>query len=99
MRRVFTVVALAGLATIARAQNPGVSVVPFDQKKGGSEKMHMLGHAVSHEGAWNSTPPCCRQRQQNVSVASYASKHSPHSHPPLRFLEHTLGFYTYCSDV
>ena len=52
MRRLIVVAALSGLATVAAAQDPGKSVVPFDQKKGGSEKMKRLAHVPAHEGAW-----------------------------------------------
>ena len=55
MRRQFvlaSLTALTALATSVRAQDPGVSVVDFDKKKGGSQKIHELGHVVGHEGAW-----------------------------------------------
>src|SRR6185312_10851906 len=54
MRGLLSVVALAtvGLATAAAAQDPGVSVKPFDQKRGGSPNVHMLSHVVTHKGAW-----------------------------------------------
>src|SRR5690349_13710754 len=52
MLRPLLVVALLGAASVARAQDPGQSVVDFAAKKGGSEKMHSLAHVVSHPGAW-----------------------------------------------
>jgi hypothetical protein len=53
MRRLLAVATLAGLATTAlAAQDPGQTVHPFDQKKGGSASMHMIGHVVTHPGAW-----------------------------------------------
>ena len=55
MRRfpvVAALTALSGLAPVVRAQDPGVSVVDFDKKKGGSEKMHQLARIPSHDGAW-----------------------------------------------
>ena len=52
MRRLLTVAALVAVATVARAQDPGVSVTPFEAKKGGTEKMHVLGRVPAHDGAW-----------------------------------------------
>ena len=53
MRRVIVVAALTawcGLASSARAQDPGVTVTDFDKKKGGSEKVHKLARIPAHEG-------------------------------------------------
>src|SRR3954468_7789974 len=55
MRRqlvIATLTAFAAFAASVRAQDPGVSVVDFDKKKGGSQKIHELGHVVAHDGAW-----------------------------------------------
>jgi hypothetical protein len=52
MRRSLMIPGLLALATVARAQDPGVSVKDFDQKHAGTEKMHMVAHVVSHPGAW-----------------------------------------------
>ena len=53
MRRLLAVATLAGLATTAlAAQDPGQTVHPFDKKTGGSASMHMIGHVVTHPGAW-----------------------------------------------
>jgi len=52
MRAPFVVLSMFGLATTVLAQDPGVSVTDFDKKKGGSEKMRMVAHAVAHPGAW-----------------------------------------------
>jgi hypothetical protein len=43
---------LCGLAITARAQDPGVPVLPFDQKHGGSANIHMVAHVMAHPGAW-----------------------------------------------
>jgi len=51
----FLVPALALSACLARAQDPGKSVVDFDKKKGGSEKMKMVNHVVTHPGAWKAS--------------------------------------------
>ena len=52
MRRLLILPAALAFATVALAQDPGVSVLPFDQKHAGSDKMQMLSHVVSHPGAW-----------------------------------------------
>ncbi|MEO7962434.1 MAG: hypothetical protein ABIT38_00835, partial [Gemmatimonadaceae bacterium] len=52
MRPIFVVAAVFGLATAARAQDPGAPLTPFEKKSGGSEKMHMLSHVIGHDGAW-----------------------------------------------
>ena len=52
MRGPFLVAAVFGLASLARAQDPGTSVKPFDQKHGGSAKMQLVSHVVTHPGAW-----------------------------------------------
>jgi len=55
MRRVIVVAALTawcGLASTARAQDPGSAVPDFDKKKGGSEKVHQLARIPAHEGSW-----------------------------------------------
>ncbi len=54
MRARFVAAALLGLATTmpALAQDPGHSVVPFAAKRGGGGKIHLLGHVVTHPGAW-----------------------------------------------
>jgi hypothetical protein len=44
--------ALPALTTLARAQDPGVTVTDFDKKKGGSEKLHQLARIPAHDGAW-----------------------------------------------
>ncbi len=46
---------LTAFATKVRAQDPGVSVVDFDKKKGGSEKIHALGHMAGNDGAWKAS--------------------------------------------
>ncbi|MEP6766923.1 MAG: hypothetical protein ABJB66_21580, partial [Gemmatimonadaceae bacterium] len=55
MRRLFVVALLIASTQVARAQDPGTPVVPFDQKKGGSEKLKVLSHVKSHEGAWKAS--------------------------------------------
>ena len=52
MRRFFILLTALTLATAARAQDPGTAVPSFEQKRGGSEKVHMLGHVVAHPGPW-----------------------------------------------
>jgi hypothetical protein len=54
MRGLLSLAALAtvGFAAAASAQDPGVSVKPFDQKRGGSPNVHMLSHVVTHKGPW-----------------------------------------------
>jgi hypothetical protein len=52
MRGSFVALTLFALATNALAQDPGISVRPFDQKAGGSKNMHMISHVVTHQGAW-----------------------------------------------
>jgi len=47
--------ALVGLVTTAWAQDPGMSVRPFDQKHGGSKNLHMIAHVVTHPGAWKAS--------------------------------------------
>lgn len=55
MRRLFALALLVALAPVARAQDPGTPVVPFDQKRGGSENLKVLSHVVSHDGAWKAS--------------------------------------------
>ena len=54
MYRSFVMVALLGAApiAIAQAQDPGMTVPRFDQKKGGSASVTMLAHVVNNPGAW-----------------------------------------------
>jgi len=55
MRRVIVAAALTawcGLASSARAQDPGSAVTDFDKKKGGSAKVHQLARIPAHEGSW-----------------------------------------------
>jgi hypothetical protein len=52
MRGTVFALALCGLATVARAQDPGVTVKPFDQKHGGSDNIKMIAHVVTHPGLW-----------------------------------------------
>src|SRR5581483_601433 len=47
--------AVAALPFAARAQDPGASVPDFNAKRGGNEKMHMLGHVPGHSGAWKAS--------------------------------------------
>jgi len=55
MRRLIVVAAIAGFAVVARAQDPGASLTPFDQKKGGSPNLHSLSHVDGHPGAWKAS--------------------------------------------
>jgi hypothetical protein len=41
--------------TLAVAQDPGMSVRPFDQKTGGSSNVHLIAHVVTHPGAWKAS--------------------------------------------
>jgi len=52
MRALFVIAAVLGIAGVAPAQDPGVAVPHFDQKRGGSEKIHVMHHVVTHPGAW-----------------------------------------------
>ena len=52
MRRLLVGVAMITFAAPAVAQDPGMNLPAFDAKRGGSEKVHMLGHVPSHAGAW-----------------------------------------------
>lgn len=45
-------IALLVLPTTLVAQDPGKSVIDFDKKRGGSEKVKMLDHVETHAGAW-----------------------------------------------
>ncbi len=55
MRRLPVVLALLGVAVTLPAQDPGMSVGPFDQKHGGSKTMQLLAHVVSNPGAWKAS--------------------------------------------
>ncbi|MGI8509746.1 MAG: LVIVD repeat-containing protein [Gemmatimonadaceae bacterium] len=55
MRKSFLVLTALGLATAARAQDPGSSVRPFDQKHGGSSNVHVIAHVVTHPGLWKAS--------------------------------------------
>ncbi|MFN8581310.1 MAG: hypothetical protein U0163_10085 [Gemmatimonadaceae bacterium] len=52
MRRLFIAATTCGLAAVARAQDPGAALTPFDQKKDGSSNMHALAHVEGHQGPW-----------------------------------------------
>jgi hypothetical protein len=52
MYRLFVVLALCSVPVAAWSQDPGMAVRPFDKKHGGSKSVHMLGHVVTHPGAW-----------------------------------------------
>ncbi|HET7585893.1 MAG TPA: hypothetical protein VFK13_13335 [Gemmatimonadaceae bacterium] len=52
MRLVVLTLALSALASTAQAQDPGTTVKPFDQKRGGSSNIHLLSHVATHSGAW-----------------------------------------------
>src|ERR1700730_9498298 len=65
MRRCRVLLALFGLATAARAQDPGASVTAFDAKHGGSDKVHSLAHVVTHPAAWKAA---------NVEIEQDASR-------------------------
>ena len=53
MRRLVAAALVIGaFAPAIRAQDPGVPVIPFNQKKGGSEKLHVLSRIPAHDGAW-----------------------------------------------
>src|SRR5262245_655681 len=55
MRRPLTVaalIALNGLVSFARAQEPGATVTDFDKKKGGSAKMHRLSVVPANQTTW-----------------------------------------------
>ncbi|HVX42153.1 MAG TPA: hypothetical protein VHB25_21510 [Gemmatimonadaceae bacterium] len=60
MRRPILIPALLACATfasasIARAQDPGMTVPDFNAKHGGNSKTHMLAHVVTHPGAWKAS--------------------------------------------
>jgi len=44
--------ALCSLATLAPAQDPGMTVTDFDKKKGGSEKVHRLANVAANTTTW-----------------------------------------------
>ena len=52
MRHALVISAALALASVARAQDPGVSVKDFDTKRGGTDKMHMLARVAGHTGPW-----------------------------------------------
>ena len=55
MRRSFVISAVIAVSTVtaaARAQDPGAQLKDFDQKRAGSEKMHMLARIPGHPGPW-----------------------------------------------
>lgn len=53
MRGTLAVLAMLGVtAAGALAQDPGVTVKPFDKKDGGTPNVHLLSHVVTHPGAW-----------------------------------------------
>src|SRR3954451_17171296 len=54
MRHLFAlfIVATVALAAPLWAQDPGTSVRSFDDKRAGTDKMHMMAHVVSNPGPW-----------------------------------------------
>ena len=52
MRRFLMAALFSASATAALAQDPGTAPLPFDQKKGGSENVHVLKHVENNPGAW-----------------------------------------------
>ena len=52
MRRLFAFSAAFLFAIIVRAQDPGAAVPASEKKHGGTDKVKLLSHVVSHPGAW-----------------------------------------------
>jgi hypothetical protein len=55
MRRLIVLPAVLALASLVRAQDPGASVLAFDAKHNGSDKMHMVAHVPAYAGAWKAS--------------------------------------------
>ncbi len=55
MRKFLMVALLSWSATAARAQDPGTPLPPFDQKHGGSEKVHVLNHVENNKSPWKAS--------------------------------------------
>ncbi len=52
MRRLLLTTIFTAAASAALAQDPGMSPVPFDQKKGGTEKVKVLKQVENNAGPW-----------------------------------------------
>lgn len=52
MRRILLAAIFTTTASAALAQDPGMSPVPFDQKKGGTEKVKVLKQVENNAGPW-----------------------------------------------
>lgn len=52
MRRLLLATLSTATATAVLAQDPGMSPVPFDQKRGGTEKVKLLKQVENNPGAW-----------------------------------------------
>lgn len=52
MRRLLLTTIFTATASAALAQDPGMSPVPFDQKKGGTEKVKLLKQVENNAGPW-----------------------------------------------
>jgi len=55
MRRFLMAALCTASTTAALAQDPGSAPPPFDQKKGGSDKVHMVNHVANNPGSWKAS--------------------------------------------
>ncbi len=55
MRRTPLVLALLGLAVTLPAQDPGMTLPHFAQKRGGSKSVELVAHVVNNPGAWKAS--------------------------------------------
>ncbi|HEX8725000.1 MAG TPA: hypothetical protein VF737_06405 [Gemmatimonadaceae bacterium] len=55
MRRTPLVLALLGIAVALPAQDPGMTVIPFNQKHGGSKSVELVAHVVNNPGDWKAS--------------------------------------------
>ncbi|MDE3215155.1 MAG: hypothetical protein KGO03_02080 [Gemmatimonadota bacterium] len=52
MRKTLLAIAAVCLAGVAQAQDPGMRLPHFAQKKGGSKSVQLVAHVVTHPGRW-----------------------------------------------
>jgi len=73
MRRSLVVLTLFAVAAPLAAQDPGMTVRPFDQKHGGSPNVHMVAHVVTHPGNWKASDIEIEEERPYVYVSGFTN--------------------------
>ncbi len=73
MRGSLAVLTLLTVAVPLAAQDPGMAVRPFDQKRGGSPNVHMVAHVVTHPGNWKASDIEIEEERPYVYVSGFTN--------------------------